>query len=323
MEKRGLGGSGLKIAPLVFGGNVFGWTVGGGAAMKLLDAFAEAGGNCVDTADVYPNWAPGNKGGESETLIGGWLKLRRNRKKIVLATKVGSPMGPGRKGLSRAYIMKAAEASLKRLQTDYIDLYQSHRDDPLTPQEETLEAYGRLIKQGKVRAVGASNYTADRLYRALRLSRERGLPAYASLQTLYNLYDRSAYETGLEGLCREKGLGVLCYYSLASGYLSGKYRSQKDLAKSRRADKVRQYMNPRGERILRALDRASKETGAAPASVALAWLIARPGVTAAIASATDAGQVAAMMKAGRLKLGAETIRELDRASSYAIELAVA
>ena len=321
MEKRALGASGLKIAPLAFGGNVFGWTVDSAAAIKLLDAFAEAGGNCVDTADVYPNWVPGNKGGESEAIIGGWLKLRRNRNKMIVATKVGSPMGPNRKGLSMKYILKAAEASLKRLQTDYIDLYQSHRDDRLTPPEETLEAYARLIKQGKVRAIGASNYTPDRLYGALKVSRERGLPAYASLQTLYNLYDRSEYETGLEGLCLERGLGVLCYYSLASGYLSGKYRSEKDLAVSRRAGKVREYLTPRGERILRALDRASKETGATQATVALAWLIARPGITAAIASATNAGQVAAMMKALRLKLEAGTLKALDSASAYAIELA--
>lgn len=323
MEKRALGGSGLKIAPLVFGGNVFGWTVGGAEAAKLLDAFAAAGGDCVDTADVYPNWVPGNKGGESETIIGAWMKRRRNRRKIILATKVGSPMGPAKKGLSRAYIMKAAEASLKRLRTDYIDLYQSHRDDGRTTLEETLEAYARLIKQGKVRAIGASNYSAGRLDAALRVSRERGLPAYAALQTLYNLYDRSEYETGLEGLCREKGLGVLCYYSLASGYLSGKYRSKKDLEHSSRAAKVAGYMTARGARILRALDLASKETGAAPASLALAWLLARPGITAAIASATDAGQVAVMMRAGRLKLAAGTLQALDRASSYAIELAAA
>jgi len=323
MQKRELGGSGLKISPLVFGGNVFGWTVDAAAAPKLLDAYAEAGGNCVDTADVYSNWVPGNKGGESETLIGEWLKRRRNRTKMIVATKVGSAMGPGRKGLSRKYILKAAEASLRRLQTDYIDLYQSHRDDRLTPPEETLEAYGRLIKQGKVRAIGASNYTADRLYGALKAGRERGMPAYASVQTLYNLYDRSDYETGLEALCREKKLGVLCYYALASGFLSGKYRSEKDLAGSRRADRVRGYLTRRGERILRALDRAARETDTSQATVALAWLIARPGVTAAIASATSAAQVAAMMKAGRLKLDEGTTEALDRASEYAIELAAA
>lgn len=321
MEKRELGRGGLKIYPLVFGGNVFGWTVDEKNSMKLLDAFAEAGGDCVDTADVYPNWVPGSKGGESEAMIGRWLKLRRNRRKIVLATKVGGEMGPGKKGLTRAYILKAAEASLKRLQTDYIDLYQAHRDDVTTPLEETLEAFGRLLKQGKVRFIGASNYTAARLSSSFRVSDECGLTGYSSLQTLYNLYDRAEYETGLEGLCRERGLGVLCYYSLASGYLSGKYRSAKDLAKSRRADRVKGYMNERGGRILGALDRVAAAKRSTPASVALAWLLARPGITAPIASATSVKQVAAMMKAARLKLDPDSMKALERASAYAIELA--
>jgi len=320
MEKRELGRSGLKISQLVFGGNVFGWTVDEPTSVKLLDAFAEAGGNCVDTADVYPNWAPGNKGGESETMIGNWLKLRRNRRKMIIATKVGSEMGPAQKGLSRAYILRAAEASLRRLQTDHIDLYQSHRDDRATPLEETLEAYDRLIKQGKVLCIGASNYTEARLARSLRVSAEKELPEYVSLQTLYNLYDRYDYETTLETFCRENGLGVLCYYSLASGFLSGKYRTKKDIG-GQRAGRVQEYMTERGDRILRALDRVAVRTRSTPASVALAWLMARPGITAPIASATDLKQMAAMIKATKLKLDAESLLVLERASAYTIELA--
>jgi len=278
LKKRKLGNSGLEIYPLVLGGNVFGWTVDEPTAFLLLDAFTEAGFNAIDTADSYSRWVPGNKGGESETIIGKWLKARGNREKIVIATKVGSEMGPGRKGLSRSYILRAVEDSLQRLQTEYIDLYQSHFDDPNTPFEETLEAYAQLIRQGKVRAIGASNYGAERLSQALQAGQERGLPRYQSLQPLYNLYDRAEYERSLEPLCSEKGLGVISYFSLASGFLTGKYRSEKDLSKSPRGQRAAQYLNERGFRILKALDHVGEQHHSTPARVALAWLIARPGV---------------------------------------------
>ena len=255
MKKRKLGNSKLEVAPLAFGGNVFGWTVDEQTSFTLLDAFVAAGFNLIDTADVYSYWAPGNRGGESETIIGKWLKRSGKRGKVVIATKVGKEMGPNSKGLSKSYILRAVEDSLRRLQTDYIDLYQSHADDPETPLEETLEAYAQLIRQGKVRAIGASNYSATRLAQALQISDQYGFPRYESLQPLFNLYDRTDYEGELEPLCRERGLGVISYFSLASGFLTGKYRSQDDLAHSARGDMVKKYLNPRGIRILEALDR--------------------------------------------------------------------
>ena len=316
MEKRAIGKSGLKVYPLAFGGNVFGWTVDEALSFRLLDAFTEAGFNLIDTADSYSKWVPGNRGGESETIIGKWLKRSGKRKNVIIATKVGSEMGPNDKGLSKTYILRAAEKSLQRLQTDYIDLYQSHFDDPGTPLEETLEAYARLIKQGKVTAIGASNYTAERLSQALDIGKQPGYPRYQSLQTLYNLYDRREYEINLEPLCKKRGLGLLTYFSLASGFLTGKYRSGDDLAGRARGEMVRKYMNERGFNILKALDRAAKQLNSKPGSVALAWVIARPGITAPIASATSLEQLDDMIEATRLELGPSSMQLLNQASAY-------
>ena len=270
-QKRKLGRSGLEIAPLAFGGNVFGWTIDEPTSFKLLDAFVAQGLNLIDTADVYSRWKPGNKGGESETVIGNWLRQGGGRReKVLVATKVGMEMGPTDKGLSRSYILRSADASLRRLRTDRIDLYQAHQDDPDTPLEETLGAFADLMKQGKVRAIGASNYTAARLAEALRTSRERGLPRYESLQPLYNLYDRAPFESELEPLCLKEHVGVISYFSLAKGFLSGKYRSEKDLGKSVRGSGVKDYLNDRGFRILAALDEVSRRHKSTPARVALA-----------------------------------------------------
>lgn len=316
MEKRAIGKSGLKAAPLAFGGNVFGWTVDEVLSFRLLDAFTSAGFNLIDTADSYSKWVPGNRGGESETIIGKWLKRSGRRKDVIIATKVGSEMGPDEKGLSKSYILRAVEKSLQRLQTDYIDLYQSHFDDPDTSLEETLEAYAQLIKQGKVRAIGASNYTAERLSRALDIGKQPGFPGYQSLQTLYNLYDRADYETNLEPLCKKRGLGVLTYFSLASGFLTGKYRSEDSLTGSARGEMARKYVNERGFRILKALDQVAKQSNSKPASVALAWLIARPGITAPIASATSLEQLNDLIDATRLELDHSSIGLLNQKSAY-------
>jgi aryl-alcohol dehydrogenase-like predicted oxidoreductase len=315
MEKRRLGRSDLMVSSLCLGGNVFGWTADEATSFKLLDAYTDAGLNFIDTADVYSTWAPGNKGGESETIIGKWMKARGNRSKLVIATKVGSEMGPDRKGLSKGYIRSAVEASLQRLQTDYIDLYQSHRDDLDTPQQETLEAYGELIREGKVRAIGASNFTAARLKEALSISAEHGLPRYESLQPKYNLHDRAEYESELEPLCRQEEIGVIPYYGLASGFLTGKYRSEADFGKSVRGGRMAAYLNDRGRRILSALDNVSARHGATPAQVALAWLMARPGLTSPIASATSVEQMQDIVKATRLRLPSNDIAELDQASA--------
>jgi len=280
-----------------------------------LDAFVATGCNLIDTADVYSAWVPGNKGGESETVLGKWMKRRGNRGKVLIATKVGKEMGPDRKGLSKPYILRAAEDSLRRLQTDYIDLYQSHADDPGTPLEETLEAYAQLIRQGKVRAIGASNYTADRLRQAMEVGTRPGYPTYQCLQPFYNLYDRADYETELEPLCLEKGVGVIPYFSLASGFLTGKYRSEKDLVNRPRGEMVKKYLNERGFRILDALDRVAGQYQSAPAIVALAWLIARPGVTAPIASATSLDQLSDLIEATKLALDPSSIELLDLASA--------
>ncbi len=314
MKKRKLGNSGLEVSKLALGGNVFGWTVDEPTSFRLLDAFTAAGGDLIDTADVYSIWVPGHKGGESETVLGHWLKRDGNRKKVLIATKVGKEMGPDKKGLSKSYILRAVEDSLKRLQTDTIDLYQSHADDPETPLEETLEAYAQLIRQGKVRAIGASNYNSARLSMALKVSEQHGYPVYQSLQPLYNLYDRAEYETELEPLCLEKGLGVIPYFPLASGFLTGKYRSEKDLSGSARADIVRKYLDDRGFRILDALDQVARQYHSAPATVALAWLIARPGITAPIASATSLDQLNELMKSTELELDPSAIKLLNRAT---------
>lgn len=317
MIKRELGHSGLHIAPFALGCNVFGWTVDEQTAFALLDAFTAAGCNCIDTADSYSRWVSGNKGGESETIIGKWLKQRGSRHKVIIATKVGSPMGQGNKGLSKHYILKACEDSLKRLQTDHIDLYQSHFDDPHTRLEETLEAYDELVKQGKVLAIGASNYTVERLAQALEISRSRGFPAYQSLQTLYNLYERAEYEVDLEPFCKKQGLGVLTYYSLARGFLSGKYRSVKDLSKSPRGLMVGRFLDQRGFRILQALDAVARRHHATPAAVALNWVMSRPSVTAAIASATNLEQLRMLTAATRIEMDSTSVRLLDRLSTEA------
>jgi aryl-alcohol dehydrogenase-like predicted oxidoreductase len=313
--QRVLGKSGIEVGPLAFGGNVFGWTVDQARSFELLDAFVASGLNLIDTADVYSKWAPGNKGGESETIIGDWLKQGGRREKVVVATKVGMEMGPGQSGLSRAYIMRSVEDSLKRLQTDHIDLYQAHQDDPATPLDETLGALDQLLKQGKVRAVGASNYSAARLGDALRVSREKGLVRYESLQPHYNLYERESFESELEPLCLRENLGVIPYFSLASGFLTGKYRSEADLKKSARGQGVKKYLNDRGMRILAALDEVARQYDATPAQVALAWLIARPSVTAPIASATTVEQLRDLVEATRLKLDDSAIDLLNRASA--------
>jgi aryl-alcohol dehydrogenase-like predicted oxidoreductase len=317
MQQRQLGRSGLSVPPLAFGGNVFGWTVGDADAYSLLDAMVDAGLNFIDTADVYSRWAPGNRGGESEVIIGKWLAKSGKRDKVVIATKVGMEMGPKAKGLSPAYIARAVEDSLARLQTDYIDLYQSHRDDPDTPLTDTLAAYGKLRDQGKIRAIGASNYTAARLSEALILSERNGLPRYESIQPEYNLYAREPYENGLQAVVTAQGLGTINYYALASGFLSGKYRTAADAAKSVRGKKiVETYLNERGLRILAALDEAAEATGATPAQVALAWTIAQPGITSPIASATSLAQLDDLVRAAYLTLPPDIMRKLDEASAW-------
>lgn len=316
MEKRELGKTGISVSPLMFGGNVFGWTVDEKQSFTLLDAFTDAGLNFIDTADVYSRWVQGSTGGDSEMIIGKWFKQSGKRDKVILATKVGKEMGPGKKGLSAAYIKQAVEDSLKRLQTDYIDLYQSHDDDLNTSFTETLEAYGQLIKEGKVRIIGASNYKADRLADALQVSASHNLPAYQTLQPEYNLYQREDYETHLEPLCLERGLGIIPYYSLASGFLTGKYRSEKDFDKSKRGKGIQKYLNDRGYRILDALDKVADEYKTSQASIALAWLIARPSITAPIASATSIDQLNDLIKATEIKLSDEDIELLTGASSY-------
>ena len=315
MQKRALGQTDLEIAPLVLGGNVFGWTADEKTSFDLLDRFIDAGFNAIDTADSYSRWVPGNTGGESETIIGKWMKDRKNRDKVVVITKVGSDMGQGKKDLSAGYIAKAVEDSLARLQVETIDLYLSHWPDPTTPYEETLGAYEKLIKAGKVRNVGASNLDAGQLRAALDMAKLRGLPRYEVLQPEYNLYDRAGYDGKLRELCMAEGLGVITYYSLASGFLSGKYRSEADLGKSARGGGVKKYLDARGLRILSALDEVAARHDATPAEVALAWIIARPGVTAPIASATSLEQMESLIRSASLKLTNADIKALDEAST--------
>ena len=314
MNKRKLGNSGLNVAPLAFGGNVFGWTVDESTSFQLLDAFVVAGFDLIDTADTYSRWVSGNQGGESETIIGNWLRRTGNRDKVIIATKVGMDMGEGRKGLRKDYILKSAENSLQRLKTDYIDLYQSHTDDTETPLEETLAAYDQLIKQGKVRAIGASNYNAERLSQALEISGRSGLPSYQSLQPEYNLYNRAEFEAELEKVCLENNIGVISYFSLASGFLTGKYRSEDDLSKSARGGGIKKYLNKRGFSILKALDEVSEKYDSTPARISLAWLIARPSVTAPIASATNLNQLNDLIESTKLELDNESIDLLNKAS---------
>ncbi|HET7031563.1 MAG TPA: aldo/keto reductase [Casimicrobiaceae bacterium] len=316
MNKRKLGDTGFEIAPLAFGGNVFGWTADEPTSFALLDAFVDAGFNLIDTADSYSRWVDGHQGGESETIIGRWIARRGRHDDVIIATKVGSDMGQGHKVLRRDYILQSVEASLRRLQVDCIDLYQSHWDDANTPFEETLGAYDLLIRQGKVRAIGASNLSAARLAQALEVSRANGLPRYATLQPEYNLYAREGFEAELQPLCARENVGVITYFSLAAGFLTGKYRSADDFGKSARGPGMKKYLTPRGIRILDALDEVAQRHRATPAQVSLAWLIARPGVTAAIASATSLKQLGELLDATALQLDEESRSALDAASSY-------
>lgn len=312
MIKCRLGRSELETAPIAFGGNVFGWTVDEPASFALLDSFVDAGFNLIDTADGYSAWVPGNQGGESETIIGKWLTRSGKRNKVLIATKVAKLAR--RPGLSAANIALAVEDSLKRLRVDVIDLYQSHQDDPATPIEETLGAYAKLIEQGKVRAIGASNFTAARLAESLAVAKKYNLPRYESLQPEYNLVSRAGYEGQLEPLVRRENIGVISYYGLAAGFLTGKYRSEADLAKSARGQGVKKYLDARGLRILAALDEAAMRRSATPAQVAIAWLIARPGITAPIVSATSVAQLEEILAAAHLRLTAEDIAALNAAS---------
>lgn len=316
MMQRQVGKSGLMVGPLMLGGNVFGWTADEAASFKLLDAFLASGLNFIDTADIYSSWVPGHTGGESETIIGKWLKASGKRDKVVLATKVGNPMGPTEKGLSKAYILQAVEKSLQRLQTDRIDLYQSHVDDQDTPQDQTMEAFATLTKQGKVRALGASNFTAGRLASALEVSRKNGYPRYECLQPQYNLCEREGFEKELEPLCMKESIGVIGYYALASGFLTGKYRSEADLTKSPRGGGVKKYLNERGLGILKALDEVADQTGESPATISLAWMMARPSITAPIASATSIEQLWELIAATELELDQAAITKLDQASAW-------
>jgi aryl-alcohol dehydrogenase-like predicted oxidoreductase len=314
MEKRRLGQSSLEVPPITLGCNVFGWTADEKTSFALLDAWLAAGFNFLDTADVYARWVKGSTGGDSETIIGKWLKARGNRDKIVLATKLGIEMAPGKKGLSRAYMQTAVEDSLRRLQTDYIDLYQSHRDDPDTPIEETLSAYADLIKAGKVREIGASNYSADRLAESLKISSAKGLPRYQSLQPQYSLVERAGFEGPLEDLCLAEKVGVIGYYSLASGFLTGKYKSRADTAGRARGRGVEKYLDDYGFGVIKALDEVAARYEAKPGQIALAWLIARPSVTAPIASVTTLEQVGELAEAAEIELDAESIAKIDAAS---------
>ncbi len=315
MQTRELGRSGISIPTLMVGANVFGWTVDEATSFRLLDALLDAGLNAIDTADMYSTWVPGHQGGESETIIGNWMHARGCRDRVVVATKVGMKMESGDQGLSPAWIAKEAEASLKRLRTDHIDLYQAHLDDEATPLEDTLAAFGKLIEQGKARAIGASNYTAPRLVEALETSKRLGLPRYESLQPHYNLIERALFELELEPVTTREHLGVIPYYSLASGFLTGKYRSQADLSKSQRGGSVGKYLDPRGLGLLGALDTVAARLSATPAQVAIAWLIARPSITAPIASATSVEQVHDLVGGVNLSLDDEAIATLDAASA--------
>lgn len=317
MEKRTLGRSAIEVAPLALGGNVFGWTIDESQSFQILDRFAGGDFNLIDTADVYSNWLPGNKGGESETIIGNWMKERGNRNQVVIATKVGSSMERGeKKQLSKKYILTAIEDSLKRLQTDYIDLYQSHYDDLQTHPQETLEAYATLIQRGKIRWIGASNLNAERLTLSLKVSDKLELPRYATFQPQYNLYDREEFETTTGPVCQQYELSVIPYYGLASGFLTGKYRSENDLNKSPRGQGIKKYLNERGYRILAALDSVAERYHSTPAIVSLAWLMSKPGITAPIASATTVQQMDELMKAATITLDIEAMEELNRASEY-------
>src|SRR5215471_8384318 len=307
MNKRKLGNTGFEVAPLAFGGNVFGWTADEAMSFRLLDAFVAAGFNLIDTADSYSRWASGHQGGESETVIGRWIARRGRHDDVIIATKVGSDMGQGHKVLRKDYILGAAEASLRRLQVDCIDLYQSHWDDDNTPFEETLGAYDQLLRQGKIKAIGASNLTAARLQQALDAAKTSGLPRYATLQPHYDLSERAGFEGELQALCIRENLGVITYFSLAAGFLTGKYRSEADFPKSARGPGMKKFLNPRGLEILDALGEVARRLNATPAQLSLAWLITRPGVTAPIASATNLDQLREILRSAELKLDTEAL----------------
>jgi aryl-alcohol dehydrogenase-like predicted oxidoreductase len=311
MDMRQLGRSPLKVAPLALGTNVMGWNIDEATSFEILDAFVADGFNLIDTADVYSNWKPGNVGGESEAIIGNWMKARGNRDKVIIATKVGHELSPEKKGLKREYILRAVEDSLSRLKTDYIDLYQSHKDDLGTPQEEALEAYALLVKQGKVRVIGASNFSADRLSSALALSTTHGYPRYESFQPCYNLYDRDEFEAGPMEVCRTNGVSVIPYFSLGAGFLTGKYRAEADAAGRARAGRVSKYFTDRGMRILAALDTVAKETGVTQGQVAIAWLLSRPTIAAPIASATSVAQLKDILDGVRVRLSSDALVALD------------
>ena len=315
MDRHKLGRTGFEVAPVALGGNVFGWTADEATSFQLLDAFVEAGFNLVDTADSYSRWVAGHQGGESETIIGRWIARRKRHSDVIIATKVGSNMGLGHKVLRKDYILQAAEASLRRLQVDCIDLYQSHWDDERTPFEETLGAYEQLVRQGKVKAIGASNLSAARLAQVLEVSGTHRLPRYQTLQPEYNLYDRDSFEGDLQALCLREDLGVITYFSLRGGFLTGKYRSAADFSKSARGADMKRYLNPRGMKILDALDEVAQHYRATAAQISLAWLMARPGVTAPIASATSVDQLQELLLATTLKLDAEAMQALDEASA--------
>lgn len=315
--RKPLGSSGLNVSPLAFGGNVFGWTADEATSFDMLDMFVASGFNLIDTANIYSAWVPGHQGGESETVIGNWLKISGKRDHVVIATKVGMKMGDGTQGLKKEYILQCAEASLKRLQIDTIDLYQSHQDDPETPLDETLGAYDILIKQGKVRAIGASNYSAQRLQAAKQISEQHNLPSFVSLQPEYNLFAREDFEKELEPWCLQNNVGVISYFSLASGFLTGKYRSEADLHKSARGKGIGgKYLNERGHAILAGLDEVAADHNVTPTPIALAWLMQRKSVTAPIVSATSTEQLAQVLKAVEIKLTAAQVKVLDDASAY-------
>jgi aryl-alcohol dehydrogenase-like predicted oxidoreductase len=316
MEKRKLGHSSLEFAPIAFGGNVFGWTADEATSHRILDAFVDAGFSFVDTADVYSRWKPGNKGGESETVIGSWLKKNpAKRDKVLIATKCGMDMPNVGQGLSAAHIKRSVDDSLKRLNTDRIDLFQSHKDDKATPLEETLSTYGELVKAGKIRAIGASNYDAPRLAEAAKISKDKGLPRYESLQPHYNLMERGLFEGALENECLKEGIGVIPYYSLASGFLSGKYRAESDVGNAQRGAGVKKYINPKGMAVLKALDDAAKKHNSNPTQIALAWLMQRKAITAPIVSATNLQQLKDLIASPNIKLDSADVAAIDKASA--------
>lgn len=316
MEKRTLGGTDIQIAPLVFGGNVFGWTADEPTSFRLLDAFTDAGFNGIDTSDNYTAWIPGNTGGDSERVIGKWLKQTGKRDKVVIATKVGGKFSEEKKGLKKAYILQSIEDSLTRLQTDHIDLYQTHYDDLETPIAETLEAYAEIVKSGKVRAIGTSNMTVERLAESINISKQKGFPVYQSLQPEYNLMEREKYETQYAPFVKEHNIGVIPYFALASGFLTGKYRSEKDLEGSSRTKYVARYLNEKGFKVLKALDEVAAQYNSKPGTIAIAWVMAQPGITAPIASASNMAQFDDLVAAAAVKLDAKALDLLNAVSAY-------